>query len=197
MLGVGTRWSLGLVVALIGLVLSSPVHAESLTWQDIGNERGVVVLMRHALAPGGGDPPGFRLSDCRTQRNLSSAGRKQARAIGRSIAASGADVSAIVSSPWCRAKDTAALLDVGSVRTLRYLGSTFTAPSSVADVRAARTRRLIESHDGERGLLIIVGHYANIIDLTGEATGSGEGIAVRMRSDGDLEILGRIPAEDP
>lgn len=173
-------------------VHGTPAQAQSLTWQDASDERGVVVMMRHALAPGGGDPPGFRLSDCRTQRNLSRDGRQQARAIGRLIESSGIRVSRVLSSPWCRAKETAALLDVGPVRTIGYLGSTFTAPSAVSAARKERTLRLIESHRGKAGVLLLVGHYANIQDLTGLTTDSGEAIAVRMNDDRTLEFLGRI-----
>ena len=177
------------------ILTAAPASAAEIDeWRDLSGQRGVVVLMRHALAPGGGDPAGFRLGDCRTQRNLSREGRQQARAIGAAIDRSAIDIKAVLSSPWCRATDTATLLDAGPVRTKRYLGSTFTAPQSVSDVREARTRRLIRSHQGADGVLILVGHYANIMDLTGEAIDSGESLIVRMNPQGDLQVLGRIPA---
>lgn len=182
------------VVALAVGLAGTPAHADSSAWAKLDGQRGVVVLMRHALAPGGGDPAGFRLGDCRTQRNLSQAGRDQARRIGEAIADSGVQVAAVLSSPWCRSRDTATLLGLGPVTTRAYLGSTFTAPSSVADRRESRTRRLIESHRGKQGVLILVGHYANILDLTGLTTDSGEGIAVRMNRDGKLQVLQRLPA---
>lgn len=168
--------------------------AEIDEWRDLSDQRGVVVLMRHALAPGGGDPAGFRLGDCRTQRNLSREGRQQARAIGADIQRSGIAIEAVFSSPWCRAKDTASLLDAGPVRSLRFLGSTFTTPQSVSDAREARTRRLITSHRGRDAVLILVGHYANIMDLTDEAVDSGESLIVRMNPRGDIDVLGRVPA---
>lgn len=177
------------------LLTAAPASAADVDeWRDLSGERGVVVLMRHALAPGGGDPAGFRLGDCRTQRNLSREGRQQARAIGVAIERSAIDIDAVLSSPWCRSKDTANLLGLGPVRTVRYLGSTFTAPQSVSDVREARTRRLIRSHQGEDGVLILVGHYANIMDLTGAAVDSGESLIVRMNPRGVIDVLGRISA---
>jgi phosphohistidine phosphatase SixA len=177
------------------LLTAAPASAADIDeWRDLSGQRGVVVLMRHALAPGGGDPAGFRLGDCRTQRNLSREGRQQARAIGAAIERSAIDIDAVLSSPWCRSKDTANLLGLGPVRTVRYLGSTFTAPQSVSDARESRTRRLIRSHQGEDSVLILVGHYANIMDLTGEAVDSGESLIVRMNPRGDIEVLGRIPA---
>jgi phosphohistidine phosphatase SixA len=188
-----------LVVVGVGVVSAvlvgiGPSHAIADRWAELDGQRGVVVLMRHALAPGGGDPTGFRLGDCRTQRNLSSDGRAQARRIGESIRDSGIEVAGVLASPWCRSAQTAWLLDVGQVRTRSFLGSTFTAAQSVADRREARTRRLIASHRGEDGVLILVGHYANILDLTGLTSDSGEAIAVRMGEGGDLDVLRRIPA---
>ncbi len=182
------------VVALAVALAGTPAHANASDWANLDGERGVVVLMRHALAPGGGDPAGFRLGDCRTQRNLSQTGREQARRIGEAIVDSGVQVAAVMSSPWCRSRDTATLLGLGPVTTRAYLGSTFTAPSSVADRRESRTRRLIASHRGRQGVLILVGHYANILDLTGLTTDSGEGIVIRMDQGGEIEILDRIPA---
>lgn len=187
----------GLIAAVVALAVAfagTPARADSSAWAHLDGQRGVVVLMRHALAPGGGDPAGFRLGDCRTQRNLSQAGRDQARRTGEAIADSGVQVAAVMSSPWCRSRDTATLLGLGPVTSPAYLGSTFTAPSSVADRRESRTRRLIESHRGKQGVLILVGHYANILDLTGLTTDSGEGIAVRMNRDGKLQVLQRLPA---
>ncbi len=184
-----------LLVVLPLLAFTLPAaKADTGSWEDLRKNDGVVVLMRHALAPGGGDPPGFRLDDCRTQRNLSRAGRDQARRIGQSIADSGVKVAAILTSPWCRSKDTATLLDVGPVETRGYLGSTFTAPASISDKRRSLTRRLIESHRGNDGIIIVVSHYANIMDLTGTATDSGEALAVRMDEGGEIVVLDRIPA---
>ena len=195
-----TRFSRALLAAVCAtacatILTAAPASAAEIDeWRDLSGQRGVVVLMRHALAPGGGDPAGFRLGDCRTQRNLSREGRQQARAIGAAIERSAIDINAVLSSPWSRTKDTARLLDVGPVRTKQYLGSTFTAPQSVSDAREARTRRLIKSHQGVDSVLILVGHYANIMDLTGEAVDSGESLIVRMNPRGDLQVLGRIPA---
>lgn len=177
--------------AFVGI---GPAHATAGQWAELDGQRGVVVLMRHALAPGGGDPPGFRIGDCRTQRNLSAEGRAQARRIGKSIRDSGLLVAGVLASPWCRSAQTARLLDVGPVRTRSFLGSTFTAGRSVIDRREARTRQLIASHRGEDGVLVLVGHYANIVDLIGETTSSGEAIAVRVDEGGDLDVLRRIPA---
>ena len=183
------------VLAAVGLVVVtvlSPAAASGLTWSDLRNETGVVVLMRHALAPGGGDPPGFQLGRCETQRNLSSQGREQAQNIGARVRASGVEIAGVLSSPWCRSADTARLLGLGPVRTRMYLGSTFTAPRSVVMARKERLRQVIASHRGADGVLVVVAHYANIRDLIGSSTTSGEAVAVRMDGSGGLEVLGSL-----
>jgi Histidine phosphatase superfamily (branch 1) len=91
---------------------------------------GKVVIMRHADAPGPeqgreGDPPGFQLDDCATQRNLSAFGREQAVKLGDEFRAHGVTFQKVMASPWCRAKDTANLMNLGPVETtplLRNMG---------------------------------------------------------------------------
>ena len=80
---------------------------------------GHVVLIRHGNAPPGygGDPPGFRIDDCRTQRNLDELGRQQAQALGEAFRKHGVRVDQTVSSPWCRCMETAGLMAVGEVES--------------------------------------------------------------------------------
>lgn len=152
-------------------------------------------MFRHAIAPGGGDPSGFRLGDCSTQRNLSTEGREQARDMGEQLRERGVPVDRVLASPWCRSKQTAELMGLGPVKTLRRLGSVFQASNATAQRRERATRRLIDRHANRDDVLVIVGHQANIIDLTGIAPTSGEGVVVRARArGGELEILGRVPA---
>src|SRR5690606_18848597 len=97
---------------LFGAVLAlaaSAVRADEQLWERL-RAGGLVLLMRHAeTTPGTGDPPGFRLEDCATQRNLSIAGREQARAVGAALARRGVKIATVLSSPWCRARETAML----------------------------------------------------------------------------------------
>jgi len=86
---------------------------------------GAVLLMRHATAPGTGDPPGMRLGDCTTQRNLSDAGRNEARAIGARFRAAGIAFDHIMTSEWCRTAETADLLDLGPVTPFPAANSFF------------------------------------------------------------------------
>ena len=77
-----------------------------------------IVLFRHANAPGFGDPPGFKLDDCASQRNLDAVGREQAKALGQAIKATGVQVAVVWTSQWCRARETAQLLNLSVVRDM-------------------------------------------------------------------------------
>src|SRR5262245_11610303 len=106
-----------IVLALLALplVASAPAVAdERAAWSAL-RSGGSVALVRHGDAPGGaGDPPGFKLEDCSTQRNLSAKGRVQAEAVGKRFKAEGIAVAKVLSSPWCRCLDTARLMDLGT-----------------------------------------------------------------------------------
>lgn len=182
-------------VIVMGLaMLLAPQANATDTWQQLRTEPGLVVLMRHAIAPGGGDPAGFTLGDCRTQRNLSAEGRSQARAIGRQFRIERVPIAQVRSSRWCRAADTARLLGLGTPRPTPALDSAFTASPQVAAQRQRQAERLIRTHRGKPGVLVLVGHQANIIDLTGIAPASGEAVVVRADRNGSIEVVGRIPA---
>ncbi|MGC9417998.1 MAG: histidine phosphatase family protein [Rhodovulum sp.] len=148
---------------------------------------GAVAIMRHALAPGTGDPAAFRLGDCATQRNLDDRGRAQARAIGDAFRARGIAFDRVLTSQWCRTRETAELLDLGPVSEAPALNSFFRDFSTrAAQTRAARA--LIEAAEGR---LMLVTHQVNISALTGRGTRSGEVLVIRPTGDG-VEVLGSI-----
>ena len=151
--------------------------------------------MRHADAPGGtGDPPGFKLEDCATQRNLSAKGRADAAAIGARIKAEGIAIDTLLSSPWCRCLDTARLMDLGPVKT----EPTFSNVVVLSDQVEALTdgaRTLIGAWQG-RGTLLAVTHGANIRALAGISPASGEIVVVAIGAGGSIEPVGRIPPPD-
>lgn len=173
---------------------ASPAHAATI-WDELTQTDGLVVWYRHALAPGGGDPPEFEVDDCSTQRNLSAAGRRQAMRMGRQLRTRDVPVARVLSSPWCRSRDTAQLMRVGKVRELARLGSVFQASQRTAARRQRATERLLRRHADRDGVLVVVGHQANIIDVTGVAPSSGEGVVLRVdERTGDLTVIGRVPA---
>lgn len=145
-----------------------------------------VVLFRHALAPGGGDPPGFRLDDCASQRNLSAEGRAQAERIGAWFRARALPVGQVWHSRWCRTRDTAQLAFGALARPEPVFDSFFAATDREASqTTAARVR--LQGWQGP-GLLVVVTHQVNITALTGVWPASGEGMVLGP----DLQVLGRI-----
>ena len=152
---------------------------------------GHVALMRHADAPGSaGDPPGFRVEDCATQRNLSKKGRADAEKIGSRLKREGIAFEKILSSPWCRCIDTAKLLNLGTVETEATFGNIVV----LRDQREALTagaRALIAKWTA-RGNLLVLTHGANIFALTGISPASGEIVVV---GSGSGEAVGRLMLE--
>lgn len=149
---------------------------------------GLVMLLRHArTVPGTGDPPGFRLGDCSTQRNLSDAGREQARAIGAALRAERVPVGRVLSSRWCRCLETARLLDVGEVEPYPPLDSFF-ADRGRAGEQTEAVRELLRGWRGGPGNLLLVTHQVNITALAGVYPASGELVAATP----GLEVLGRL-----
>ncbi|TVQ94895.1 MAG: histidine phosphatase family protein [Chromatiaceae bacterium] len=203
------RWRLARWLSLLlatATLAAAPADAdpsgEAALWGQLAAGR-AVALLRHALAPGTGDPPGMVLDECRTQRNLSAAGRDQARAIGARLRAHGIDRAEVRSSQWCRCLDTARLLGVGEVQPFPALNSFF-ADRRAATASTEATRALVLTHlaptvaaaSGEQDRsprpLILVTHQVNITALTGVFPASGEMLLVGLGADG-LEVRGRLP----
>lgn len=167
----------------------APAVADEASWKDLV-EPGAMVLFRHANAPGTGDPAGFVLDDCATQRNLDERGIAQARAIGAAFRQRGIAVGQVLSSQWCRARDTAELAFPGQVRIEPAFNSFF-SNWAAEPVATAEARRVLSSWKGA-GVLVVVTHQVNITALTGVVPSSGEGVVVGMRN-GALTVLGRLP----
>ena len=153
-----------------------------------------MLLMRHALAPGVGDPSNFKLGDCSTQRNLSDQGRQDAREIGEWLKSRDIPILRVESSRWCRARETAELLGLGTVRANKNLDSLFEEVDPIGDPQTAKISKRIVNHRQTRGLLVMVGHFVNISALTGVGVESGEGVLVRANAKGELKVMGFSPA---
>ncbi len=158
-------------------------------WDQVGQGR-AVVLLRHALAPGFGDPPGFRIGDCSTQRNLSEEGRDQARAIGEFLRRRGVTSAAVYTSQWCRCIDTARLLNVGRVLELPSLNSFF-EDSAPGEGQTRDLRRFIASLPA-KGPAVFVTHQVNITALTGIVPSPGEIVVFRLTGGEKGVVLGRF-----
>jgi phosphohistidine phosphatase SixA len=178
-----------LLLILILLLGSGPARADAAFWAA-AREEGTHLLMRHARAPGVGDPAGFRRDDCATQRNLDDAGRDQARRIGAAIREAGLTVDLVLTSVWCRAADTAALLALGPVGIEPSLASFFGEPGEAERATGRLKGRLAELGDTKA---VLVTHQVNITALTGVYPASGELVAVRIDpASGDVEVRGRL-----
>lgn len=158
---------------------------------------GVVVAMRHALAPGTFDPPEFKLGDCRTQRNLSDEGRAQAKRIGQWFERHQLKPDAVRASPWCRCIDTATLA-FGSAEPWSALAS----PRGGTPSNNAQTQRelalavAVAARSQQAGRFEVwVTHQFVLTDLAGVAADSGEALLLKLGNDGiAVQLVGRLPA---
>ncbi len=174
---------------LLFIFFSFPAHANEATWQALETP-GTFALMRHALAPGTGDPTEVRIGDCTTQRNLNAAGRDQARRTGRAFRDRGITFDAVYTSQWCRCRETAKLLDLGTPADLPSLNSFFENWQE-SETRTALSMKYLSENAPEKRLILVT-HQVNISALTSEFTQSGEVLVVRQSSDGKLRTLGSI-----
>jgi phosphohistidine phosphatase SixA len=151
----------------------------------------VALLLRHALTePGIGDPPGYRLDDCRSQRNLSAEGRAQAGRLGQELRARRWRFDEVRSSRWCRCVDTARLAFPGrQVEVLEALNSFFDDRGAAAARTAALRGWLAQL--GRRNAALIT-HQVNIAALTNTGAAMGEGVILRVAA-GELRPLARWP----
>ena len=161
-----------LAAALVAaLALSTSALADEKLWSLL-KAGGQVVLIRHTVTtPGVGDPPGMRLDDCSTQRNLTDEGRRHARRIGAEWRARGIPVERVLSSPWCRCLETARL-SFGSAETSEALGNLFGRPENRE--RQVREMRTLVAAKRGRGNLVLVTHGSTVAALTGISPGTGE-----------------------
>ncbi|MBL0421844.1 histidine phosphatase family protein [Ramlibacter sp. AW1] len=153
---------------------------------------GQVVLMRHAATtPGVGDPPGFALGNCRTQRNLSDEGRQDAQRLGRLLRARGIPVERVLASPWCRCVETARLVFGRDPEIEPALGNLFGRPAQEAG-QVAQLRRLVRP--GQAGNLFMVTHGSTTLALTGVSPAQGEMVVLSPQAAGDFQVAGRLAA---
>jgi len=190
------RFSLAIITALLTALLGQSAMAnEEAIWDKLQgtNPKGYVLLLRHTIAPGVGDPENFKLNDCSTQRNLSQLGREDAKAVGDWLKRRDIKISRVESSRWCRAKETAQLLGIGKVRLNANLDSLFESKDPAKAIQTVRVKKQIVDWRNKSGLLVLVGHFVNIGAVAGVGVGSGEGVLVRADSKGKISVVGLTP----
>lgn len=154
-----------------------------------------VLLMRHAYAPGVGDPPNYSLDRCEGQRLLNDEGRRQAVRNGDWLRQQGVQRATVLSSVWCRCMETAKLLGFGDVTAEASLASFFDEPRRAASQTAALSKLLATVLPGKDDrALILVTHHVNIAEFTGENIGSGDMILAHIGPQGQLLDFRQYPS---
>ena len=186
-----TALLLSLLVLLVIAGCRETVAAASVdaAWQALRAGE-AVALIRHAVAPGIGDPPNFDIGDCATQRTLSEEGRAQSRLIGETFRARGISDAAVFSSQWCRCLETARLLGFGTVEVETALNSFFAEPGR-AEEQTAALQDVIAKLPRERPSILVT-HQVNITAMTGVYPASGEIVILQTGGNGQPMVLGRF-----
>jgi len=176
--------SFGIVIFLV-----TNAHTDQDTLIEQIKTGGHILMIRHAYAPGNGDPANFQIGDCFTQRNLNDRGRSQARAIGEWLRIRGIENARIYSSQWCRCLETAMLLNIGPVMELSSLNSFYDRPQDrEPNIYALQEFISEQLRDGE--LIILVTHFVTISAITGEGVSSGEGVVLRLNGGAAYDVIG-------
>ena len=178
-----------LIVLFISI--NSPIKADlNLNLINELKKGGNLIFIRHAYAPGGGDPNNFNINDCKTQRNLSNKGREQAKKIGSFFKDNNIPIDQIYSSEWCRCKETA-LIAFNEFETKKFLNSFFSlkfAQNKNSQIKSFK--KFIKSWDGKKNLIFVT-HYVFISEILDYVPSSGEIII----SDKDLKVIDTIEIE--
>jgi len=188
------RCALLLLAALLGLsgpALGIETDRERL-WSALATP-GHVVLMRHADAPGTGDPAAMQLGACTTQRNLGARGRAQARQIGEAFRQRAIPVGLVLTSQWCRARETAELMAVGPVEEEPAALNSFFGRPGEREAATAALRRRLAALPPQAATVVMVTHQVNITALTGVFPASGEMVVLRHDPQGGIVTVGRLP----
>ena len=158
---------------LIFYLFSFHSHASAQNWKP-AQEGNKIILIRHSLAPGGGDPTGFKIDDCKTQRNLNRAGINQSKKIGKLFKKNKVPIDQVLSSQWCRCKDTAKYA-FKSYKEFTALNSTFQSPYNKNEPKQLKELyNFVKKWDGDGKNLVLVTHYSIITAITTAVPSSGE-----------------------
>ena len=172
---------------MLGVVMTGSFHASASELSEPLKKSDYVLLMRHALAPGIGDPAGYKLQDCKSQRNLDATGRAQAQKTGQWLRAQGVGNALVFTSAWCRCKETAENLAFGTPVLEASLNSFFDdmrqGPQSNLNLQKFIGSQLKTKGDKA---LILVTHHVNIAEFVGENVGSGDMVLAKVNAAGKI-----------
>lgn len=191
MRGIKCNGSILWLCALLLCCWSTITNAQQDALELVTKGEANIILMRHALAPGTGDPGNFTLGQCETQRNLNDVGRQQAVDTGQFLQENGVSLNTVYTSQWCRCVETAELMQLGEhVVELPVINSFFQEMSKASSQTEALQQWLAEQSGDE--LILLVTHQVNITAFTGVYPRSGELVVGRYDSDGQFTLLGRV-----
>ena len=179
-----------LLKVLIFSLFSFHSHSSAQNWKP-AQEGNKIILIRHSLAPGGGDPAGFKIDDCKTQRNLNRTGITQSKKIGKLFKKNKIPIDQVLSSQWCRCKDTAKYA-FKDYREFTALNSTFQSPYNKNEPKQLKELySFVKNWDGKGKNLVLVTHYSIITAATNAVPSSGEIII----ADKDFKVISTIATD--
>ena len=185
--------SAGSIAVALALVAGCALAAEPLPLAELAKP-GRVLMLRHANAPGTGDPPNFKPGDCSTQRNLDAAGRAQAARLGERLTKAGVTRAKIYSSQWCRCLETARLLKLGPVSELPALNSFF-GRQQQRDATLAALREFLAGLQVDGPPVVLVTHQVTVTAFTDQGTASGSGTVFELNRSGAPRAMGEVLAD--
>tara|TARA_Y100000992_G_scaffold258656_1_gene192908 strand:+ start:1074 stop:1631 length:558 start_codon:yes stop_codon:yes gene_type:complete len=175
------------LITIIFSLISFHTHASEQNWKP-AQDGDKIILIRHALAPGRGDPKGFKIDDCKTQRNLDMIGINQSKKIGKLFKENKIKIDQVLSSQWCRCKDTAKYA-FGNFKEFSALNSTFSPPYDENEKKQIKElKNFVKNWHGRGKNLVLITHYVVILAMTGETSSSGELII----TDKNFKVLSTI-----
>ena len=181
---------ISLILSLFLFFLTSQLSASNHAW-SIAQEGNKIILIRHSIAPGGGDPAGFKIDDCKTQRNLNRTGINQSKKIGKLFKKNKVPVDQVLSSQWCRCKDTAKYA-FRNFKEFTALNSTFQSPYDQNEAKQLKDLyAFVKDWNSNGKNLVLVTHYSIITAVSNAVPSSGELVI----TDKNFEVLGTIKTD--
>ena len=181
---------ISLISSLFLFIFTSQLNASNQAW-SLAQEGNKIILIRHSIAPGGGDPPGFKINDCKSQRNLSKEGINQSKKIGKLFKKNKVPIDQVFSSQWCRCKDTAKYA-FGSYKEFTALNSTFQSPYNKNEGKQLEELySFVKKWNGKGKNLVLITHYSIITAVTNAVPSSGEIVVANK----NFKVLGTIQTD--
>ena len=178
------------LLSITFLTFSLKLQAIENNWKP-AQEGNKIILIRHSLAPGGGDPVGFKINDCKTQRNLNNKGINQSKKIGKLFKKNKVLVDLVLTSQWCRCKDTAKYA-FGDYKEFTALNSTFQSPYNKNEGKQLKELyNYVKKWNGKGKNLVLITHYSIITAVTTAVPSSGEMVI----TDKNFKVLGTIQTD--